>query len=58
MWVFDKVTRSRFADLGLLSQHNTDILFAFTLKSMLVWMVNIRVLRYLKAEGGEPVERA
>jgi len=31
--------------------------FAFTLKSRLVWMINI-MMQCLKAEGGEPVEEA
>lgn len=52
------MTGSQFVDLGLSSQHITDILSTFTLKSRLVWMINIMMLQCLKAEGGEPVEKA
>jgi len=52
------VTGSQFVDLGLLPRHITDTVFAFTLKSRLVWMINIIMLQCLKAEGGEPVEEA
>lgn len=52
------MTGSQFVDLILLSRHITDILSALTLKSRLVWMINIMMLQCLKAEGGEPVEKA
>lgn len=55
---FDGVTGSQFVDLGLSSQHVTDILSTLTLKSRLVWMINIMMLQCLKVEGGEPVEKA
>lgn len=58
MWVFDEATVSSFADLGLLSQRSTHLPFPFSLKNMQMWMINIMVLQGLKAEGGEPVERA
>lgn len=54
---FDGVTGSQFVGLGLSSQHITDILSTFTLKSRLVWMINM-MLQCLKVEGDEPVEKA
>lgn len=46
------------ADLRLLSQCSISILFPCILRSILEWMMSLMVLQYLKAEGGEPVEKA